>query len=119
MTTLQEENIEGYAGDTISVDLGLFDDEDVKMLEAPLIGATAVIEVRNRLFGDVVHTSTGTVTPADATISFTIPALESAALLAAPLRQVVLVYGVQLTFSDGSLVTLVSGKLKIVRGVNT
>jgi len=117
MTTLQEENIEGYAGDTISIDLQLLDSDDELLPAITTTGASATLEVRSRLFGDLLFSVGGVVTPATSAITFTIPASDTLTLLEDGARQVVLVYGAQVIFSDASKLTLVTGKLKIVRGV--
>lgn len=109
-------NLEIIAGDDLTLDLELRDSNNV--LVADLVGAVAVMQVREDIFDSTLDAiSTGIVTPANGTIQFTIPKEDTLLLLPVKESKKHYQYGCRVTYSDSTAITILQGKLTVIRGV--
>ena len=111
------ENIDITAGDTFILDLTYTESDSVTARD--LTGATARCQFRTTaISGTIEATLTGGITDApNGIMQFSLTGAETQALLVSTEASAVLVYDVDVTFSDTTVATLVKGNVALTQGV--
>ena len=125
--SIPQHHFDLISGNTLTIDLALLDDRGLPVTD--LVGATAEMQIRKSVLAtETVFTSTesealvtptdGDVnSPSDSMVQFTISEAKTAALLAAGETKKTYIYGCRITYSDGFVSTILTGKLNIMKGV--
>ena len=110
------ENLEVVAGDTLTVDLELLDEDSLPVTD--LVGASAVMEIRENVLDVTLDASaTAVINTTDALVQFTIPGSVTETWLGATDIKKVFRYGCRITYSDNTIRTILGGKIMVNRGV--
>lgn len=113
---MHQEDFEVVAGDDLPLDLTLLDANEEPVTD--LVGATGEMQIRRTIKDPtLILTTAAVITPATATVQFTLSDVETKALLGTTCGKEVYVYGCKITYSDGNIFTLMTGRLTVINGV--
>jgi len=110
------ENLDVVAGDTLTVDLELLDEDGLPVTD--LVGASALMEIRENVLDATLDASAvASINTTDALVQFTIPGAVTSTWLGATDIKKVFRYGCRITYSDATIRTILGGKIMVNRGV--
>lgn len=124
--SIQQHHFDLVAGNTLTIDLELLDDQGLPVTD--LVGATVALQIRKTILTDPIFTSDeheAIVTPTDGVadtpspslLQFSVDGAKTALFLTGNDTKKTFVYGCRLTYSDGHVTTVLTGRLNVIKGV--
>lgn len=114
------QNLQVIAGNTFTLDFELTEEDanGNEVTATDLVGATGIFQVRDSVkSAELIASAVPLITPALGLVQVTLPAATTMGMLEDKRSSSKYVYALQLTYSDGTVNTIIAGKLEITRGV--
>jgi hypothetical protein len=124
---IQQYHFDHIVGNTLSIDLSLLDDKGEPVTD--LVGATVELQIRNSVLsvdtlftsdaseGVVIPTDGDVLDPTPSLLQFSIDQSKTALFLTGNETKKTFVYGCRLTYSDGFVTTVLTGRIQFIKGV--